>query len=52
MVFPALLVGCERDARRKAERELVVRSQALAELVPAEAGEALSARPSVRPPPG
>ena len=50
VLFPALLVGAERDARIKAERELLVRSQALAELVPVEAGEALSVRPSMRPP--
>src|SRR5439155_1513822 len=34
VLFPALLVGAERDARTKAERELLVRSQTLAELVP------------------
>ena len=51
VLFPALLVGAERDARLKAERELLVRSQTLAEFVPAEAGEALSVRPSMRPPP-
>ncbi|APR75495.1 Serine/threonine protein kinase PrkC, regulator of stationary phase [Minicystis rosea] len=52
VLFPALLVGAERDARIKAERELYARTQTLAELVPAEAGEALSVRPSLRPPPG
>ncbi len=55
VLFPVLLVGAERDARVKAERELVLQSQALAEFVPAEAGEALSSvrRPtwSVPPPP-
>jgi serine/threonine-protein kinase len=51
VLFPALLVGAERDARVKAERELLVRTEALAEFVPAEAGEALSVRPSFRPPP-
>jgi serine/threonine-protein kinase len=51
VLFPTLLVGAERDARTKAERELLVRSQTLAEFVPAEAGEALSVRPSMRPPP-
>src|SRR5262249_59591071 len=51
VLFPALLVGAERDARVKAERELLVRTAALAEFVPAEAGEALSVRPSFRPPP-
>ena len=35
----------------KAERELLLRSQALAEFVPAEAGEALSGRRSLPPPP-
>jgi serine/threonine-protein kinase len=44
VLFPALLVGAERDARIKAERELVLQSQTLAEFVPAEAGEALSVR--------
>jgi serine/threonine protein kinase len=51
VLFPALLVGAERDARTKAERELILRTQTLAEFVPAEAGEALSVRPSTRPPP-
>jgi serine/threonine-protein kinase len=51
VLFPALLVGAERDARAKAELELILRSHTLAEFVPAEAGEALSARPSTRPPP-
>jgi serine/threonine protein kinase len=51
VLFPVLLVGAERDARVKAERELVIRSQTLAELVPTEAGEALSARRSMPPPP-
>jgi serine/threonine-protein kinase len=51
VLFPALLVGAERDARIKAERELMLRTQTLAEFVPAEAGEALSVRPSLRPPP-
>jgi serine/threonine-protein kinase len=57
VLFPALLVGAERDARTKAERELLVRSNTLAEFVPAEAGEALSVRSppaermSTRPPP-
>ncbi|MFT3772494.1 MAG: serine/threonine-protein kinase [Minicystis sp.] len=51
VLFPALLVGAERDARIKAERELLTRTQTLAEFVPAEAGEALSVRPSLRPPP-
>jgi serine/threonine-protein kinase len=51
VLFPALLVGAERDARVKAERELITRTQTLAEFVPAEAGEALSVRSSVRPPP-
>ena len=37
VLFPALLVGAERDARAKAERELLVRSHTLAEFVPAEA---------------
>jgi serine/threonine-protein kinase len=50
VLFPALLVGAERDARVKAEKELVRRTEALAEFVPAEAGEALSVRgPSIRP---
>ncbi len=44
VLFPVLLVGAERDARVKAERDLVLRSQALAEFVPAEAGEVLSVR--------
>jgi hypothetical protein len=44
VLFPVLLVGAERDARVKAERELILQSQALAEFVPAEAGEALSVR--------
>jgi serine/threonine-protein kinase len=56
VLFPVLLVGAERDARVKAERELVQRELALAEFVPAEAGEALSMRrPSwsmTPPPPG
>jgi tRNA A-37 threonylcarbamoyl transferase component Bud32 len=55
VLFPVLLVGAERDARVKAERELVLQSQALAEFVPAEAGEALSSvrRPTwTVPPPG
>jgi hypothetical protein len=43
-------VGAERDARIKAERELMRRTQTLTEFVPAEAGEVL-ARPSIRPPP-
>ena len=51
VVFPVLLVGAERDARIKAERELMRRTQTLAEFVPAEAGEVLSGRPSMRPPP-
>jgi hypothetical protein len=54
VLFPVLLVGAERDARVKAERELILQSQALAEFVPAEAGEALSARRprwSAPPPP-
>src|SRR5262249_13338972 len=46
VLFPVLLVGPERDARIKAERELVLRSKTLAEFVPAEAGEALSGRKS------
>jgi serine/threonine-protein kinase len=50
VLFPALLVGAERDARIKVERELITRTQTLAEFVPAEAGEALSVRPSLRPP--
>jgi serine/threonine-protein kinase len=44
VLFPVLLVGAERDARLKAERELVQRELALAEFVPPEAGEALSMR--------
>jgi serine/threonine-protein kinase len=44
VLFPVLLVGAERDARVRAERELVLRTQTLAEFVPAEAGEALSVR--------
>jgi len=44
VLFPVLLVGAERDARVKAERDLVLHSQALAEFVPAEAGEVLSVR--------
>jgi len=51
VLFPALLVGAERDARVRAERDLMARTQTLAEFVPAEAGEALSVRSSVRPPP-
>jgi eukaryotic-like serine/threonine-protein kinase len=51
VLFPVLLVGAERDARAKVERELLLRSQALAEFVPAEAGEALSGRRSRPPPP-
>jgi serine/threonine-protein kinase len=51
VLFPALLVGAERDARVRAERELIARTQTLAEFVPQEAGEALSMRPSLRPPP-
>lgn len=50
VLFPALLVGAERDARIKAERDLIARTQTLAEFVPVEAGEALSVRPSLRPP--
>lgn len=37
VLFPALLVGAERDARAKAERELLLRTHHLAELVPPEA---------------
>ncbi len=52
VLFPVLLVGAERDARVKAERDLVLHSQALAEFVPAEAGEVLSVRrPSWSMPP-
>ena len=54
VLFPVLLVGAERDARVKAERDLVLHSQALAEFVPAEAGEVLSVRRpswSIPPPP-
>ena len=50
-LLSAVMERMDDRLRRKAEREMVVRSQALAELVPAEAGEALSARPSARPPP-
>jgi hypothetical protein len=51
VLFPVLLVGAERDARVKAERELVQKERALAEFVPAEAGEALSGRRSLPPEP-
>jgi serine/threonine-protein kinase len=51
VLFPVLLVGAERDARVKAERELIKKERALAEFVPAEAGEALSGRRSMPPEP-
>lgn len=58
VVFPALLVGAERDARERAERELVLRAHQLAELVPPEARTTASAKeptirvsPSAPPPP-
>jgi serine/threonine-protein kinase len=42
IVLPAVLVGAERDARAKAERELALRAHQLAELVPIEAKEPVS----------
>jgi serine/threonine-protein kinase len=39
-ILPALLVGFDRDARSKAERELAVRAYNLAELLPPEASKA------------
>ena len=51
VAFPVLILGAERDARVKAERELYARMKLLSEFVPAEAGEALTGRPSRSPPP-
>jgi serine/threonine-protein kinase len=52
VLFPVLLVGAERDARVKAERELVQKERALAEFVPVEAGEAITGvRRSIPPTP-
>jgi eukaryotic-like serine/threonine-protein kinase len=37
VLFPALLVGAERDARTKAERKLAIQAQQFAEFLPKEA---------------
>jgi hypothetical protein len=37
LVFPATILGAERDARTKAERQLILYARHLAELAPPEA---------------